>query len=107
VRRAVAEHMARSNTTIPHYTYVDECDVTELVRVRDACRELGRRGGVKITYLPFLIKAVVEALEEVPIVNASLDEQAGEIILHDRYHIGIAVATPSGLMVPVVHEADK
>jgi len=107
VRRAVADHMVRSTTTIPHCTYVDECDVTELVRVREAYREVAQRAGVKITYLPFLIKAVVEALKEVPIVNASLDDQAGEIVLHDHYHIGIAVATPSGLMVPVVHNADK
>jgi pyruvate dehydrogenase E2 component (dihydrolipoamide acetyltransferase)/2-oxoisovalerate dehydrogenase E2 component (dihydrolipoyl transacylase) len=107
IRRAIAEHMARSTNTIPHYTYVDECDVTELVRVKGAFREVGERAGVKITYLPFVIKAVVEALKEVPLVNASLDEQAGEIVLHDRYHIGVAVDTPFGLIVPVIRDADK
>ena len=63
--------------------------------------------GVKLTYLAFLVKAVALALKEVPIVNASLDESAGEIVLHDRYHIGIAVATPAGLVVPVVRDADR
>ena len=66
-----------------------------------------RQPGVKLTYLAFFVKAVVAALKEVPIVNATLDEEASEIVLHDRYHIGIAVATPGGLIVPVVHDADK
>ncbi len=62
---------------------------------------------MKLTYLPFFVKAVVAALKEVPIVNASLDEKSDEIVLHDRYHIGIAVATASGLMVPVIRDADQ
>ena len=107
IRRKIAEHLVRSEHTIPHYSYVDECDVSELVRLREGLREPFRRAGVKFTYLPFVIKAAVEALQEVPLVNASLDEQAGEIILHDRYHVGIAVATANGLIVPVVHDADK
>src|SRR6516162_5483618 len=88
IRRKIAEHLVRSEHTIPHYSYVDECDVSELVRLREGLREPFRRAGVKFTYLPFVIKAAVEALQEVPLVNASLDEQAGEIILHDRYHVG-------------------
>jgi pyruvate dehydrogenase E2 component (dihydrolipoamide acetyltransferase)/2-oxoisovalerate dehydrogenase E2 component (dihydrolipoyl transacylase) len=86
---------------------VDECDVSELVRLREGLREPFQRAGVKITYLAFLVKAAVAALQEVPLVNSSLDEQAGEIVLHDRYDIGVAVATPNGLIVPVVHDADK
>ncbi len=62
---------------------------------------------MKLTYLPFFVKAAVAALKEVPIVNSSLDEKAGEIVLHDRYSVGIAVATPGGLIVPVVKDADK
>jgi pyruvate dehydrogenase E2 component (dihydrolipoamide acetyltransferase)/2-oxoisovalerate dehydrogenase E2 component (dihydrolipoyl transacylase) len=107
LRRKIAEHLVHSKHTIPHYSYVDECDVSELVRLREGLREPFRRAGVKITYLPFVIKAAVAALQEVPLVNSSLDDEAGEIILHDRYHIGVAVATPSGLIVPVVHDADK
>jgi pyruvate dehydrogenase E2 component (dihydrolipoamide acetyltransferase)/2-oxoisovalerate dehydrogenase E2 component (dihydrolipoyl transacylase) len=107
LRRRIAEHMVLSKRTIPHYSYVDECDVSELVRLREALREPYARLGVKVTYLAFLVKAAAGALKEVPVINASLDESAGEIVLHDRYHIGIAVATPNGLIVPVVRDADR
>lgn len=107
VRRKIAEHLTLSKRTIPHYTYVDECEVTDLVRLRESVRESYERAGVKLTYLAFFVKAVVAALKEVPIVNATLDEKAGEIILHDRYHLGIAVAAPSGLIVPVIHDAER
>jgi pyruvate dehydrogenase E2 component (dihydrolipoamide acetyltransferase)/2-oxoisovalerate dehydrogenase E2 component (dihydrolipoyl transacylase) len=107
LRRTIAQRMAQSKRTIPHYSYVDECEVTDLVRIRDSLRDPFARAGVKLTYLPFFVKAVVAALKEIPIVNSSLDEEAGEIVLHDRYHIGIAAATPAGLMVPVVRDADQ
>ncbi|HZY85231.1 MAG TPA: dihydrolipoamide acetyltransferase family protein [Gemmataceae bacterium] len=107
LRRRIAEHMALATRTIPHYTYVDECDVTELVRLRESLRESFAAAGVKLTYLAFVVKAVAEALQEVPLVNSSLDEAAGEIVLHDRYQVGIAVATPAGLIVPVVRDADR
>jgi 2-oxoisovalerate dehydrogenase E2 component (dihydrolipoyl transacylase) len=106
LRRTIAQRMIQSKRVIPHYSYVDECDVTELVRLRESLRDTFARAGVKLTYLPFFIKAVVAALKEAPIVNASLDEETGDIVLHDHYHIGIAVATPAGLMVPVIHDAD-
>jgi 2-oxoisovalerate dehydrogenase E2 component (dihydrolipoyl transacylase) len=107
LRRKIAERMVQSKRTIPHYSYMDECDVTELVRLRDSLKETFGQAGVKLTYLAFFVKAVVAALKEVPIVNASLDEESGEIVLHDGYHVGIAVATPGGLIVPVVRDADK
>ncbi len=107
IRRQIAEHMVESKRTIPHYSYVDECDISDLVRLRASLKETFAQRGLKLTYLPFFVKAAVEALKEVPIVNASLDETAGEIVLHDRYDIGIAVATPNGLLVPVVREADR
>jgi pyruvate dehydrogenase E2 component (dihydrolipoamide acetyltransferase)/2-oxoisovalerate dehydrogenase E2 component (dihydrolipoyl transacylase) len=107
LRRKIAEHMTEAKRTIPHYAYVDECDVTDLVKLRESLKETFGQAGVKLTYLAFFLKAVVAALKEVPLVNATLDEKAGEIVLHDRYHIGIATATPSGLIVPVVHDADK
>jgi pyruvate/2-oxoglutarate dehydrogenase complex dihydrolipoamide acyltransferase (E2) component len=99
--------MVLAKRTAPHYSYVDECDVTELVRLREALKPTYARAGIKLTYLPFVVKAVVAALQEVPLVNATLDEKAGEIVLHDRYHVGIAVAAPAGLIVPVVRDADK
>src|SRR5262249_4091276 len=107
LRRKIAEHMVQSKRTIPHYSYVEECDVTQLVRVREDLKPAFVRAGVKLTYLAFFVQAVVRALKEVPLVNASLDEAAKEIVLHDRYHIGIAVATPAGLIVPVVRDADR
>ncbi len=107
VRRQIAEHLVQSKHTIPHYTYVDECEVTDLVRLRDQLRDPLASEGIRVTYLAFFVKAVARALKDVPIVNASLDEKAGEIVLHDRYHIGVAVATPSGLIVPVVRDADR
>jgi pyruvate dehydrogenase E2 component (dihydrolipoamide acetyltransferase)/2-oxoisovalerate dehydrogenase E2 component (dihydrolipoyl transacylase) len=106
LRRKIAERMVQSKQSIPHYTYVDECDVTDLVRLREGLRHAAARVGAKLTYLPFFIKAVAAALKEVPIVNATLDEAAGEIVLHDRYDIGVAVAAPAGLIVPVVRGAD-
>ena len=107
LRRKIAEQMVLSKHTIPHYTYVDECDVTDLVSLRESLKESFAQKGTKITYLAFFVKAVAQALKDVPLVNATLEEAAGEIVLHDHYHIGIAVATPAGLVVPVIHDADK
>lgn len=107
LRRKIAEHMVLSRRTIPDYSYVDEADVTELVRLRESLKETYGKAGIRLTYLPFFVKAVVAALKEVPLVNSSLDEEAGEIVLHDRYHIGIAVATAAGLVVPVLRDADR
>lgn len=107
LRRKIAERMVQSKHTIPHYTYVDECDVSEMVRLRESLREPVSRAGAKLTYLAFFVKAAVAALKQVPIANASLDEASGEIVLHDHYHLGIAVATPAGLIVPVIHDADQ
>ncbi|MFO0821953.1 MAG: dihydrolipoamide acetyltransferase family protein [Gemmataceae bacterium] len=107
MRRRIAEHVAESKRHIPHYSYIDECDLSDVVRLRGQLREPLSAAGVKLTYLAFLVKAVARALKEVPIVNSSLDETAGEVILHDRYHIGVAVAAPQGLIVPVVKNADR
>jgi 2-oxoisovalerate dehydrogenase E2 component (dihydrolipoyl transacylase) len=107
LRRKIAEHMTAAKRHIPHYSYVDECDLTELVRLRQLLREPCARKGLKVTYLSFFVKAAALALQEVPIVNSTFDEKADEIVLHDHYHIGIAVASPGGLIVPVVHDADK
>jgi pyruvate dehydrogenase E2 component (dihydrolipoamide acetyltransferase)/2-oxoisovalerate dehydrogenase E2 component (dihydrolipoyl transacylase) len=106
IRRLMADHMVRAKQLIPHAAYVDECDVTDLVKLRESLREPFAKYGIKLTYLPFFVKAVTAALGEIPIVNSSLDDQ-GEIILHDHCHVGVATATAAGLIVPVVHDADK
>jgi pyruvate dehydrogenase E2 component (dihydrolipoamide acetyltransferase)/2-oxoisovalerate dehydrogenase E2 component (dihydrolipoyl transacylase) len=107
LRRLISEHMVRAKHTIPHYSYVDECDVTELVRLRAALRDTYQHAGIRLTYMAFVVKAVVAALKEVPLVNSSLDDQTGEIVLHDQYNVGVAVAAPGGLIVPVIHHADR
>ncbi len=107
MRRAIAQHMVASKHTIPHYSYIDQGNVTELIALRNELRRPLFSEQVKLTSLPFYVKAVVAALQRVPLVNASLDEATGEIVLHDRYHLGIATATTRGLVVPVIRDADR
>jgi pyruvate dehydrogenase E2 component (dihydrolipoamide acetyltransferase) len=106
VRRTIAERMQQAHQIVPPVTHVEECDVTQL----DATRKLANERdpeGQRLTYLPFIVKAVVAALKDHPALNASLDEQAGEIVFHGDYNIGVAVDTPAGLVVPVVKHADQ
>jgi pyruvate dehydrogenase E2 component (dihydrolipoamide acetyltransferase)/2-oxoisovalerate dehydrogenase E2 component (dihydrolipoyl transacylase) len=107
VRRKIAEHLVRSKRIVPHYTYVDECEVTELVALREQRKETFAAQGAKLTYLAFFVKAAAAALKEVPTLNSSLDDAAGEIVLHDHVNISIAVAAPTGLIVPVIHDAAR
>jgi pyruvate dehydrogenase E2 component (dihydrolipoamide acetyltransferase) len=107
IRRTIGEQMARSKYTAPHVSHHDEFDATDLVGVREDLAAPAEQEGVNLTYLPFVVKAVTRALQEFPFLNASLDEDAEEIVLHDEYNIGIAVATDAGLMVPVVEHADR
>lgn len=107
IRAKIAEHMVAAKRDIPHYSYVDECDVTRLVDTRDSLKDMLADHHVCLTYLPFFVAATVRALQRVPLVNASLDESTSEIVLHDSYNIGIATATDRGLMVPVIHNADE
>jgi pyruvate dehydrogenase E2 component (dihydrolipoamide acetyltransferase) len=107
VRKRIAERMALSKRTAAHFTFVEQCDATELVRLKERMAEGARAEGVKLTFLPFVVKAVVAALQAFPKLNASLDEAAGEIVLKRHYDIGIASATDDGLLVPVVRGADR
>jgi len=107
LRRVIARRMVQSKRTAPHFTYVEEVDMTELVRWREQMKPVAEAQGVRLTYLPFIIKAVVIGLKRFPIINASLDEEKEEIVLKKYYHIGIAVQTDQGLTVPVIHDADK
>ncbi|MFB3906354.1 MAG: dihydrolipoamide acetyltransferase family protein [Acidobacteriota bacterium] len=104
LRRKIGERMITSKTTAPHYTYVEEVDVSELSRVRNIYNEMS---GARLTYLPFIIKAVVEGLRKHPLLNSSLDEENGVIRVKHYYNIGIATATEDGLIVPVIKEADQ
>jgi pyruvate dehydrogenase E2 component (dihydrolipoamide acetyltransferase) len=102
MRKTIARAMVQSKFTAPHVTATDEADVTGLVLLREKAKEKASKRGIHLTYLPFIMKAVVGSLEEHPYVNASLDEEAGEIILKKYYNIGVAVDTKDGLMAPVV-----
>ncbi len=107
LRRRIAQKMALSTTKAAHSTFVEECDVTELKSWRARLQEQARAQGVKLSFLPFIMKAVVAALKKHPDLNASLDEAASEIVQYRYYHLGIAAATPAGLVVLVVRDVDK
>jgi pyruvate dehydrogenase E2 component (dihydrolipoamide acetyltransferase) len=107
MRRRIAENMALSKNTAAHFTFVEECEADRLVALREELKPVAEARGVELTFMPFLIKAVVAALKNTPMINSSLDIEKNEIVLHDRYNIGIAAATDQGLVVPVVHNADK
>lgn len=107
LRKKIAENMARSKFTATHYTYVEEIDVTELVTLRERARARAEERGVKLSYLPFIVRAVVAGLKKFPVVNSSLDEAKGELVLKKYYHVGIGAATPQGLVVTTVRDADK
>lgn len=105
VRKAIAEHMTKSVRTAAHVTHMDEADVTELWNIREKEKVSAQRKGVHITFLPFIVKAVIAALREHPTLNASMDDEHGEIMIKKYYNIGIAVDTQDGLVVPVVKNA--
>ncbi len=107
VRKKIAENMHRSRQTAAHFTYVEECDVTELTALRKRAKARAEERGIKLSFLPFIIKAVCAGLKKFPIVNSTLDEAKQEIVLRKRYHVGVAAATAEGLIVPVVKDADQ
>jgi pyruvate dehydrogenase E2 component (dihydrolipoamide acetyltransferase) len=107
LRRTVAKRMAEASKHVAEVTIWEDADITDLERLRTQERERAETRGVRVTYLPFLIKASIAALKAHPYLNASLDEQAGEIVLKKYFNIGIAVDTTDGLIVFVIKEADK
>jgi pyruvate dehydrogenase E2 component (dihydrolipoamide acetyltransferase) len=107
LRRKIAQKMSLSTTTAAHFTFVEECDVMELKAFRQALKGPAEAQGVSLNFLPFIIKAVVASLKKHPMLNATLDETTGELVLQNYYDIGIATATDAGLLVPVVKGADS
>ncbi|OIO65387.1 hypothetical protein AUJ68_03265 [Candidatus Woesearchaeota archaeon CG1_02_57_44] len=106
-RAAIARKMTESSHAAALVTHMDEADVTDLVALREKEKERLAQQGIKLTYLPFFVKAVVVALQQHPYFNAMLDEPNQRIVLHKQYHVGIAVDTEEGLIVPVVRNADR
>lgn len=107
VRKKIFENMARSKQTAAHFTFVEECDVTALKDLRARLKPQAEAQGVKLSFLPFIVKAVVAALKKHPTLNAAFDETTQEIVLRKYFNIGIAASTDAGLMVPVVKNADR
>ena len=106
LRRRIAEKMALAKARIPHITYVEEVDVTALEELRAAMNKAKRPEQVRLTILPFLMRAMVKAVGEQPGINAVFDDEAGVIHRYGGVHIGIATQTPGGLMVPVVRHSE-
>lgn len=107
LRRRIAQRLAEATRVIPHFTYVEECDATEIVALRAQAKKVGAAHGIKVTYLPFFMKAMVEAVKMHPILNSSLDEENEEIVYKHYYNFGIATDTERGLVVPVVKNVDR
>ncbi len=107
LRKAIFQQMAKSKRHIPHFTYVDEIEMDRLIDIRNQLKPLAAQQDIKLTFLPFIVKAVVLALKKFPMMNASIDEEAGELVYKQYYNLGIATATPSGLTVPVLKGCDQ
>ncbi|MGE7761218.1 dihydrolipoamide acetyltransferase family protein [Peribacillus sp. NPDC097895] len=107
IRKKIAEHMVKSVSTIPHVTHVDELEMDRLKELKDQLKAYSDDKDIKLTFLPFFVKAIVIALKEFKTLNASIDEKTNEIILKNYYHIGIATNTNEGLIVPVIKHADQ
>ena len=107
MRRKIAQRMAQSKHTAAHFTFVEECDATELKALRGRLKPAAEAQGVKLSFLPLIVKACVAALKKHPTLNSALDESTNELVFRKYFHIGIAMATDAGLMVPVVRDADR
>jgi len=107
LRGKIAEQMLRSKQNSPHFTFVDECDVTELVALRESAKKLAEERGVKLTFLPFVMKALVAAFRKFPAINALVDDTKAEYVIRKEYNIGLATDTDDGLTVPVVKHVDR
>jgi Pyruvate/2-oxoglutarate dehydrogenase complex, dihydrolipoamide acyltransferase (E2) component, and related enzymes len=107
IRRMIAEKMVKAQKSAAIVTHMDEFDATELVKVREELKNEAEKLGIKLTFLPFIIKAVIKALKKYPKFNAIMDDERNELVIKKNYNIGIATATEQGLVVPVIKDADK
>lgn len=106
IRKKIAENMQMAKHVVPHFTLMDEANVSSLVSLRDELKAAGEKAGVKITYLPFVMKALIATIREFPMFNASIDDAAQEIVYKKYFNVGFAADTPNGLVVPVIKQAD-
>lgn len=102
IRKAIAKAMVNSKHTAPHVTLMDEVDVTNLVAHRKQFKQVAADQGIKLTYLPYVVKALTSALKKFPVLNTSIDDKTEEVVQKHYFNIGIAADTEKGLLVPVV-----
>lgn len=107
LRRKIAEHMRRSLSTAAQFTFVAECDFTEVVKHRASVKAKAEAAGVRLTYLAYVFRALPAVLKDFPLLNASLDDERHEIVLKGYWHLGLATNTDDGLTVPILHDADR
>lgn len=107
IRKKIAQNLQMSKSIIPHFTLMDEADVTQLVSLRESLKDFAEKNATKITYLPFVIKALIATIKEFPQFNASIDDAASQIVYKKYFNIGFAADTPNGLLVPVIKNADQ
>ncbi len=107
LRKKISEKMRQSKDHAAHFTYVEEADATQLVALRAHAKELGAKQGVKVTYLPFVMKAMVAALKQHPSLNANVDYEKNELVIKHTYNIGLSIQTDDGLTAPVVKHVEQ
>ncbi len=107
IRKKIAQNLQMSKSIIPHFTLMDEADVTQLVGLRETLKDFAEKNGTKITYLPFVMKALIATIKEFPMFSASIDDAASQIVYKKYFNIGFAADTPNGLVVPVIKNADQ
>lgn len=107
VRKKIAQNLQMAKAIIPHFTLMDEANVTELVALRESLKAIAEKEKVKVTYLPFVMKALIATMREFPMFNASIDDAKEEIVYKKYFNIGFAADTPNGLLVPVIKNADQ
>ncbi len=107
IRKKIAENLQMAKQIVPHFTLADEANVTQLVKVREELKAVAEKSGLKVTYLPFVMKALIATMREFPMFNASIDDASQEIVYKKYFNIGFAADTPNGLLVPVVKDADR
>lgn len=109
IRRKIADRLSESAFTAVHFTHFDECDFTEIIKLREESNSFAEKMGlgIKLTYLPFFIKASIAAMRKYPILNSTLDTDRNEVVIKHYYHFGISVQTDNGLMVGVVRDCDQ
>ena len=107
IRKKIAQNLQMSKSIIPHFTLMDEADVTQLVAMRESLKDFAEKNGTKITYLPIVMKALIATIREFPQFNASIDDAASQIVYKKYFNIGFAADTPNGLVVPVIKNADQ